>query len=106
MVGYVAIGKYDFLDGFFLYPPFQFGFAANRDSSGVTVAGQLRWIISLFDVGDLRSREGDNVGLVIVSITGIEYVEISSTGTHNEDTFRSVDGIAPSQLFKRSATRP
>jgi hypothetical protein len=57
----------------------------DRNTLGVSFAGQFGWILSAFNIRDLGCGKRHNVVLFIVPVVGVEVVEIPSRCTYDDD---------------------
>ena len=57
----------------------------DRDPVRVQRAGERGRIDAVVDAGDLRRREGDDVGVRIVAEGDVEVVKVASAGSHDDD---------------------
>ncbi len=61
-------------------------FFVDRDAVRVAAPGELGWIRSVVDVGDLCRGERDDFYSGIVAIHDVEVVEVAAGGPHDQDT--------------------
>jgi hypothetical protein len=60
----------------------------DRDAVRIAVAGERCRIRAVVDERDLRRGERDDLGIGVVPIDGVEVMEVTPRGTHDQHTTR------------------
>jgi hypothetical protein len=84
LVGDVAIGENDLIDGMSAAQFFELRLFDDRNAFRIKPTGKRRWITPIIDTDDLSRSEGDDFNGRIVAVDDIEIMEISSRSTHDD----------------------
>jgi hypothetical protein len=81
----VAVGEDDLIDVTSAAQCFEPGFLDDRDALRIEPPRERRRIAPIVDTGDLGGGEGDDLDCRVVTIDGIEVMEVSSRGSQYDD---------------------
>ena len=83
-VGNIGVCEHHIIDAPFSHDGVEFGLGTDLDPVRISPPGELGRIRTVVDVGDLRSGEGNDFDLRIVSKHDVERVEVSSAGARDQ----------------------
>jgi hypothetical protein len=81
---HVRVGKDDLVDVVAAQQIVELFLGSNGNPVGIQGARQYGWIAPVFYVWNLRCCECNDFDIRVVSITAIEYVEVTSSGSHDD----------------------